>query len=153
MNRRSIFTLSAITVLGVGLLPSSIVAQQGSLKQQLIGTWTPVSMTTAVIVANVGTNPKGILVFDANGLYVQMLEKTDRPKSASRSDGMVANFGTWSVNEADKTITTHADGALGANFEGTDLKASVSLTGDELKLTTTNPATGARGDTVYRRAR
>jgi hypothetical protein len=47
----------------------------------------------------------------------------------------------------------HADGAFGMNFEGTDLKASISFTGDELKLTTTDLATGARGDTVYRRAK
>jgi hypothetical protein len=152
MNRRNIFTLSAIAALGLALLPSSIVAQQDSLRQQLIGTWTPVSSTTAATVKFAGTNPKGILVFDGSGRYVQMLEKTDRTKNASRSEGVVANFGTSSVNETDKTITTRADGALGTNFEGTDWKASISLTAGELKLTFTD-STGGRGETVYRRAR
>jgi hypothetical protein len=51
------------------------------------------------------------------------------------AQGVVANFGTWSVNEADKTLTFHVEGALFPNAEGTDAKASViSLTGDELKV-------------------
>jgi hypothetical protein len=48
--------------------------------------------------------------------------------------GLVANFGTWSVNEADKTITYHHDGALFPNFEGVGVKETLSLSGDELKL-------------------
>jgi hypothetical protein len=43
MNRRSIFILSAISALGLALLPSGIVAQQGSLQKQLVGTWMLVS--------------------------------------------------------------------------------------------------------------
>ena len=63
-----------------------------------------------------------------------------------------ANFGTWSVNEADKTITRRAEGALNPNTEGTEAKLSVSLAGDELKLVGTSAA-GVRTDSVYRRAR
>ena len=43
MNRRSVITLSAIMALGLAMLPSSIVAQQGTLRQQLVGSWTLVS--------------------------------------------------------------------------------------------------------------
>jgi hypothetical protein len=61
---------------------------------------------------------------------------------------MVAQFGTWSVNEADKTLTTHIEGALFPTGEGTDARVSVSLTGDELKTV------GASGTTaVYTRAK
>ena len=42
--KRSIF--AAITALGLALLPSSIVAQQGTLRQQLVGSWTLVSEET-----------------------------------------------------------------------------------------------------------
>jgi hypothetical protein len=48
----------------------------------------------------------------------------------------VASFGTWSVNEADKTLTTHEEGALFPNGEGGDGKRTLSLTGDELKTVT-----------------
>ena len=46
MNRRSVFTLSAITALGLAMLPRSIFTQQGTLRQQLVGSWTLVSEET-----------------------------------------------------------------------------------------------------------
>jgi hypothetical protein len=49
--------------------------------------------------------------------------------------GLVANFGTWSVNEADKTLTAHVEGALFPNVEGTEGKETVTLTGDEMRFT------------------
>jgi hypothetical protein len=58
---------------------------------------------------------------------------------------LTAQFGTWSFNEADKTITYHIDGALFPNVEGTEGKATVSVSGDELKIGDTN------GQAVYRR--
>src|ERR1700722_16192552 len=43
MNRRNIFSLSAIAALGLAMLPGNVVAQTKSLKDQLVGTWTLVS--------------------------------------------------------------------------------------------------------------
>jgi Lipocalin-like domain len=159
MNRRSIFTLSAIAALGLALLPGSAVAQQKSLKETLVGTWT--------LVSNQSTpaNSKGIIMFDAGGRYVEVNGDPNRPrfKSAGRPTGeelaaatlghFAANFGTWSANEADKSITRHYEIALRPNNEGTDLKNFVTLTGDELKLSGVVPSTGAKIDYVYRRAK
>jgi hypothetical protein len=73
-------------------------------------------------------------MFDAGGRYVEVNGDPDRPKfkSAGRPTGeelaaatlghFAANFGTWSANEADKTITRHYEIALRPNNEGTDLK-------------------------------
>jgi hypothetical protein len=47
--------------------------------------------------------------------------------------GVIASFGTWSVDEARKTITLQVEGALFPNFEGSDLKGTVSVNGDEMK--------------------
>jgi len=71
MNRRSIITLSALTALGLALLSTNIVAQQGTLKQQLVGPWTIVSyeFTSADGTKQQIANPKGILIFDAGGRY------------------------------------------------------------------------------------
>jgi hypothetical protein len=173
MNRRNIFTLSAITALGLALLPGSAVAQQGTLKQQLVGSWTLVSDETTAPNGRKqlpwGANPKGILIFDAGGRFANVFGKPDRPKLKSGPRAGVnrpevtaqefgaaalefgANYGTWSINEADKTLTRRLEGALDPNNEGIEGKSTVSLAGDELKLTTTNPA-GIR-DIVYRRAR
>jgi hypothetical protein len=50
-----------------------------------------------------------------------------------------ANFGTWTYNEADKTITSHIEGAFFPNNEGNEAKTgAVSVTGDELKFTGPN---------------
>src|SRR5215510_4743969 len=61
-------------------------------------------------------------------------------------------FGTWSVNEADKTLIRKYEIALIPNNDNLESKASVSLSGDELKLVSTSAA-GVRSDTVYRRAK
>jgi Lipocalin-like domain len=167
MNRRSILNISALTALGLALLPGTIIAQQGTLKQQLVGTWTLVSQenTASNGIKTQLSNPKGILFFDAGGRYSEIAERSDRPKFKSASqptneelgaatrDYFAANFGTWLVNEADKTLTQRFDGALRPNNEGTDVKSSVSLAGDELKLASMIPSTGVRIDFVYRRAK
>ena len=163
MNRRSIFTLSAIATLGLGLPPSS-VAQQGSLREQLVGTWALVSCEPAA--AAYCANPNGTLMLAPTGRYAQMIAAPGRPKTnaaagalANRADvtpdyykaiaqGLVANFGTWSVNEADKTLTRKFEGALFPNVEGTEPKESISLTGDELKL-----SGSAVGASVWRRVK
>src|SRR5271157_2071942 len=76
------------------------------------------------------SNPKGILFIDAGGRYSEIGERSDRPKFKSASqptteelaaatrDYFAANFGTWSVNEADKTLTQRFDGALGPTMRG-----------------------------------
>jgi len=65
MNRRSILNISALTALGLALLPSSTVAQQGTLKQQLAGTWTLVSCNATFAGGakrSYCTSPNGILI-------------------------------------------------------------------------------------------
>jgi hypothetical protein len=47
MNRRSILSTSAITALALVMLSGSVPAQQKTLKEQLIGTWTLVSWEQA----------------------------------------------------------------------------------------------------------
>src|SRR5215813_5212018 len=113
-------------------------------------------------------SPNGILILDASGRYAAVLAARGRPKfstspTSNRSEaraeeykaaamGVVANFGTWSINEADKTLTQHIEGALFPNAEGADAKRTVSVSGDELKLVT--PASvSPRDEAVYRRAK
>ena len=63
-----------------------------------------------------------------------------------------ANFGTWSVSEADKTLTRKYEIALIPNNDSLETKVSISLAGDELKLVGTSP-TGVKTESVYRRAK
>jgi hypothetical protein len=168
MHRRNPVGMSVIATLA--LLPATALGQQRSLKDQLIGTWTIVSSENTAPNGTksqpYGANPKGILMFDAGGRHSLIIGKPDRPKlkSANRSEvtaqefgaaamDFVANYGTWSVNEAGKIITVHREGALNPYNEGVDIKYSISLAGDELKLTTETPSMGGRSELVYRRAR
>jgi hypothetical protein len=174
MNRRTLTLAIALLSLAVSLasLPGSAVAQQKTLKEQLVGSWTLVSdeatPPTGPKRQDFGANPRGILILDAGGRYAQVHGRTDRPKFKASADARLVtpaaeygeaarafagNFGTWSVNEADKTLTRRYEGALIPNVEGTDTKASVSLSGDELKLTAISPVTTVRTDQVYRRAK
>src|SRR5215831_16068683 len=43
MNRRSVLSVSAVMALAAAVMPSSVVAQEKSLKDQLVGTWIFVS--------------------------------------------------------------------------------------------------------------
>jgi hypothetical protein len=101
------------------------------------------------------------LSFDASGRYIEVMAARGRPKAGRNSpadavkaaaQGVVANFGTWSANDADKIITRHREGALFPNAEGTDTKDTASLAGDELRLVDADPNPFA-GASVYRRAK
>jgi len=161
MKRLVVFSLASMMTLG--LVPSTAVAQQKSLKDQLVGTWTLVSCDE--ILGNAKPpyciNPSGILMFDANGRYAMLIAARGRPggiRAASVAQapaetikavaqGVLANFGTWSVNEAGKTITRHIESALFPGIEGFDLEASVNLNGDEVRFV------GQEGSRVFRRAK
>src|SRR5262245_38267302 len=124
-------------------------------------------LVTRPYLTGSSSNPKGILILDASGRYATVLGQTNRPKFkdtnnlrlgateaefAAAARAFAANFGTWSVNEAEKTLIRKYEIALIPNNDNQETKTSVSLSGDELKLVTTSPA-GVRSDTVYRRAK
>jgi len=169
MNRRYLISISAVTAFGLALLPGRAVSQQKSLKEQLVGTWTIVSTDDTrpdgTKFQLFGPNPKGTLVLAANGHTAFMLMSSGRPKFASNNrnsgtaeenkatvQGSVAFFGTWSVNEADKTIITRIEASTFPNQEGQEQKRIImSVTADELKYVNPATTTGDRAETVWRR--
>jgi hypothetical protein len=171
MNRRNILSLSATAALGLALLPSSAVAQQKSLKEQLVGAWTLVSIDNTLPNGTkrqlYGANPKGILIFDASGQWSQIQMNSNRPKfksdnrleatpeeSKAAMVASLAQFGTWTVNEADKTVIMRVEGSFIPNVDGTEGKRIVtSLTADELKYRNPGPSTGGTNEVVYKRAK
>ena len=138
------------------LLPTGVVAQQKSLKEQIQGPWSFVSCNDTNAKGEktfrCANNPRGILILAGNGNYAWTTiaggrKDTDAP-------GAAANFGTWSVNEADKTLTLHPVGARNPTIEGKDIKLNISLNGEELKYTGDVSIPGnqvAHLDATYRR--
>lgn len=173
MNRRTVLGLTTAALLCTGVVFSASQAPaQKSLKDQLVGAWTLVSSVATAPNGTTeqfyGPNPKGIMILDASGRYAQVQGRSDRPKlkTANRFEldataaelktvllGFAANTGSWSVNEADKTLIRRYESALVPNNEGSEQKAIVTLTGDELKLTQVSPTSRVRTDAVYRRAK
>src|ERR1700720_1706305 len=90
MNRRAILamTTAALLSLAAGLSASDSLAQQKSLKEQLLGTWTLVSSDQirpdGSKLKQFGANPKGINVFDANGRFFGMIGSADNSQIAAR---------------------------------------------------------------------
>jgi hypothetical protein len=158
MNRRSSLGIAVITALGLATLSGSAVSQQKSLKEQLVGTWTFVTSTAKLADGSplFGSNPKGQLTLDANGRYSNIAVRSDLAKYASNNrlqtspaedkatvQGAIALFGTYTVNEADRSITIRVEGSSYPNWNGTDLKNFVeSITADELKVRNPAPSIG-----------
>lgn len=171
MNRRIALTTTALLCVGVVFTATSASAQQKSLKDQLVGAWTLVSIDNTAPDGGkrqpFGPNPKGTLIFDSSGRYAQAqvratrakfksanrLEATPEESKAAMNDTL-AQFGTWSVDEASKTITLRIEGAIVPNAEGTEGKRiNVTITADELRFSNPGPALGGRNESVYRRAK
>ena len=169
MNRRRIFSLPAIMLLGLALLPRTALSQQKSLKEQIIGTWAYVSSTAKLPDGSPlwGPNPKGLFILTDNGHFSWQIFRSDRPKFAlndrlhatayeytATMQGSLAYFGSYSISETDKTINFTTEGSTYPNSEGEVLKRIItSLTADELIYTNPATTTGARVEAVWKRVK
>lgn len=131
----------------------------------LLGTWTLVSVNDerpdGSKVPLLGSDPQGILMFDAVGHYSLQICNTGRPKFAANDrmkgtaeeneaavHGCNPHWGRYSVNEAGKTIAFMIDHALYTNWEATEQKRSFTLSGDELRYFIPNPSEGGANPVV-----
>jgi hypothetical protein len=66
MNRRNVLSLSAVAAFGLALVPGNAIAQQKSLKEQLVGAWTHVStkykFPDGKMSDTMGPNTRGICI-------------------------------------------------------------------------------------------
>jgi hypothetical protein len=156
--------------LGLALLPGSACAQQASLKDQLIGTWTFVSFVQVrpdgSKFLRFGDNPKGINVFDPDGRFFVMMARPDLPKFAAGDPmkataaeteaivhGTFAYFGTYSVDEASKSITLHIEASTFPNQIGDQKRTVTLITADELKYGNSAALSGGSSSFEWRRAK
>jgi Lipocalin-like domain len=171
MNQGRILCLLAVAVLGLAMPPTAAVSQQSSLKQQLVGAWTLVSIIATDKAGNKsdrrGPNPKGLLIFDASGRYSILTSRADLPnfkidnvnqgtaeENKAVMTGMIANVGTWSVDEKTKTITTNVDAGSFPNLNGkTQTRVISSLTADELRYVNGASVSGTVDEASWRRAK
>jgi hypothetical protein len=170
MDRRSTIGISALVVLGLTWLPGRAVSQQKSVKEQLLGAWSLVSIEfvrpDGSRSSTFGANPKGIAFFDTGGHYIISVMRSDRAKYAinnfaqgtdeenkATAQGSITYFGAYSVSEADQTIAIHIEGSSFPNWNGADQKRIFAITGDELKLTSPAATGGGTAEVVWKRAK
>ena len=170
MNRRHILSLSMITALGLALLPGSALAQQKSLKEQLVGTWTLVSV---VNIRPDGTKfdptdgkALGLMMYDENSNFSFLNIRSDIPKLASNNrqkgttdeykavaEGVLSYFGRYSIDEAGKFLMQHVVSSSFPNFNGADRKWSIAFSGEELTLASQAAATGGSNELKWKRVK
>src|ERR1700730_2288720 len=179
MNRRTPLAMTTTALcLAVSLSSSDSLAQQKTLKEQLVGTWTLVSSDQVrpdgSKLNQFGANPKGINVFDPNGRFFLMvaspgflvIASAGNPKIVSHDpsktnseevDGLIvesiAYYGTYTVSGAEKVVILHLDASTFPNQIGTDQKRTItSLTADELKYSHPAAMSGVQVHQVWKRA-
>jgi hypothetical protein len=143
--------------LGYVLLAGNATAQQPSLKQQLLGTWTMVSVVDVYengkTVDDWGPAIKGAASFDANGRYTWMIIGNDlqiRSGSPRVSDRMViAYFGTYAVDNVAQTITYTVERATYPDIDGSTRKATLIIKADEM-IQDSTPLRTPRGTIIPR---
>jgi lipocalin-like protein len=163
----------AAALLTFALSVAAAVAQPAnSLRDQVVGTW---DFVVAEITAPdgkksfpFGETPKGILIFTADGRFAQIHIASDVPRIASNNRltatpeeyaaimrRSLSVFGTYTVDEANKTVTYNIVSGSFPNWEGeAQTRVIDKLTADEFVNTNPNVA-GGRGSAsnLYRRVK
>ena len=139
----------AAALLASMLSAGTAAAQPAGLKDQIVGSW---NFVVAEVTAPdgkksfpFGETPKGILIFTADGRFAQIHVAGDVPKIASnnRLTGTpeeyaeimrrsLSVFGTYTVDETNKTVTYNIVSASFQNWQGeAQTRAIDKLTSDE----------------------
>jgi hypothetical protein len=146
-------------------------AQTKSLKDQVTGAWTLVAADVVkaggVREPAYGPNPKGSASFDASGRYVVVVRANTLPKFAANNrtegtadenkavvHGMLAHFGTYSVDQAAGAMVFRIEASSFPNWDGAEQRRAVTVSGDDMKYV--NAAASAGGgalELVWKRAK
>jgi len=122
------------------------------------GAWTIVSVTVegdGKKSEPFGPTPIGTATYDGSGRFAFMVMRSDLPKVASNNratstpeesqkivHGSLAYYGTYTLNEAEKSVTMQVEGATFPNWIGTSPKRLYAISGDHLTITNPTPSGG-----------
>jgi Lipocalin-like domain len=169
MKRLIILTACAVTAFG--LFSGAAFSQQKSLKEQVVGSWTYVSAETIAPdgkrTPTFGSNPAGMWIFGSDGRFMSLVMRNDIPKFSSNNratgtseenkavvQGGIATFGHYSIDEAGRTLVLNIERSSFPNWNGTQQRRPITISGDELKyIVPEASAGGGRAEVVLRRAK
>jgi hypothetical protein len=127
------------------------LSRNRSIREQLIGHWTMVSLAAvngSDIEYPMGQDIEGVITYEPTDHMAVQIMKHDRPRFVSGDmdrgtlaelsaavAGYTAYFGTYSVDESAAVVTHYVKGSLFPNWVGTEQRREVVLEGDRLTLT------------------
>jgi hypothetical protein len=153
-NRATVTIVSVAFALWAG----AAAGQQKTSKDEFVGAWKFISSTSQRDdgSATWGPNPRGSLIFTSSGRFSLQIMRTDRPRYKSNTRmrgslienqattrGTLSYFGTYTVDEPDRTLTFHIESSSFPNLNDTDQKRVFTLAGDDLKLENSAPRRGS----------
>ena len=120
---------------------------------RLVGTWKFAESVNTRKDGSVfdrwGPNPKGILMFDSNGYYSQIIVGSESRLFGAKT---YCAFGTYSVDEAKKQFVTHIEACSVSKLSGTvQNRDIILLTPDELKYWNPVTANGNIAEVLWKR--
>jgi hypothetical protein len=158
-----------IGLLGLACSGAGVSAQQMTLKEQLIGTWTLVSAEAMESSGNKlplvkGGSLKGLQIFTPAG-KVSFQVIGDHAMVASRdllkmtpdelkgtAESVLSYFGSYTVNEAEKSYTINIEASSFENQKAAPAKRTVEFSGDQTTVTNTGRLAGGHTTIVWKRA-
>ena len=150
----------AIALLFLATSPSdqAFAQQQGStsLREQLVGAWTLTELSAVTWDEDdrnpFGPAPTGRMIFDRNGNVTCVIIGAARPSFAlgERLSGTAeenrsvvqstqAFYGTYSVDEDNKTVAFHVERSLFPNWDGTFQLSLMTINGNRLDQSKAGP--------------
>src|SRR3954468_2852658 len=162
----------ALVAVGLGLALSSVAfAEQKSAKEQIVGAWTLVSVTSEMGDGTrgepFGPSPKGVIIFSNDGHFSLFQSRAEIPKivandrakaTAEEAQSIVASsiayYGTYSIDESAKLMVVNLAASTYANVAAIpNQKRTVTLlTADELKFDNPRTPNGMTLRTAWKRA-
>ncbi len=146
------------------------LAQPKSMKEQIVGAWTLVSVDSEMDDGKkgepFGPSPKGLIIFSNDGLFslfqsranIPTITANDRNKAtAEEAQNIVASsiayYGTYSVDENSRVLTVNLIGSTYANLEAIPNQKRIVtlLTADELKFDNPRTPSGMMLRTAWKR--
>ena len=139
-------------------------------QERLVGSWILTSLTSGEGERQTlpyGPNPKGTMMVDGNGRFSIAVVRSDLPRFASNNrtmgtaeennaivKGVIAYFGTYTINESTHVLTVHVEGSTFPNFDGGTQTRTLSFNGDdEVTYFNPTPSMGGTAKATYRRAK